>query len=156
MTLRMPGALLLAVMQTALLAGCSDFSARNDMAGSPAYAMAAPPDQAVEAQPMPEAPPPTYTYNAPPPVQNAAPPQGKFGVQVAAPSSVEEARALIDSLRARYPNDLASQWATILPVTLPKGTFYRVVIGPLPSEQQASQLCSKLRSQGTECFIRRT
>ena len=80
----------------------------------------------------------------------------KFGVQIAAPRSVDEARALIDAMRAKYPDDLAQQWAAILPVTLPKGTFYRVVIGPLASERQAAQLCSRLKAQGNECFIRRT
>ena len=140
MGLRIAGALLLAAM----LAGCAEFSA-NNTAGAPVYAMATQEPVMVE-QPPPE---------MPPPVQNATPPQGKYGVQLAAPSSVEEARALIDTMRARYPNDLAQQWAEILPVTLPKGVFYRVVIGPLASEQQASQLCSRLRSQGAECFLRR-
>ena len=143
MGLRMAGALLLA----ALLAGCAEFSANNnDMAGTPVYAMATQEPVMVE-QPPPE---------MPPPVQNANPPQGKYGVQLAAPRSVEEARALIDAMRARYPSDLSQQWAEILPVSLPKGVFYRVVIGPLASEQQASQLCSRLRSQGAECFIRRS
>ena len=59
-------------------------------------------------------------------------------MQVAAPRSVEKACAVIDPMRARYPNNLAQQWATIVPVTLPKGVFYRVVIGPLASEQQAA------------------
>jgi cell division septation protein DedD len=143
MGLRIAGALLLAAMQGALLAGCAEFSA-NNTAGAPVYAMATQEPVMVE-QPPPEMPP----------VQNANPPQGKYGVQLAAPRSVEEARALIDTMRARYPNDLAQQWAEILPVTLPKGVFYRVVIGPLASEQQASQLCSRLRSQGAECFLRR-
>jgi cell division septation protein DedD len=143
MNFRMAVALVLGL----LLAGCAAGPDEYRMAPQTVdYAMAA--DPAIEAQPM--------QVEAPQPVQNAAPPQGKFAVQVAAPTSVEAARALIDSLRAKYPNDLAQQWAAILPVTLPKGIFYRVVIGPMPSEQQASQLCSKLRSQGTDCFIRRT
>ena len=41
-------------------------------------------------------------------------------------------------------------------MTLPKGVFYRVVIGPLASERQAAQLCSRLKAQGNECLIRRT
>ena len=145
MGLRRGGALLLAALQGTLLAGCAEFTASNT-AGAPVYAMAT-----QEPEMMVEPPPPEMA----PPVQNATPPRGKYGVQLAAPRSVEEARALIDTMRARYPNDLAQQWAEILPVSLPKGVFYRVVIGPLASEQQASQLCSRLRSQGAECFIRR-
>jgi cell division septation protein DedD len=140
MGLRRVGALGLA----ALLAGCAQFSDNTGVVTTSDYAMAAP---MAEAQPQPE---------APPPAQNATPPQGKFGVQLAAPRSVDEARALIDAMRAKYPNELAQQWAAIEPVTLPKGTFYRVVIGPLASEQQASQLCGRLKAQGTECFIRRS
>jgi len=147
MGLRLGGALLLA----AVLAGCAEFQENIGMTGTagPAptsdYAMAAP--EPGMAQPQPE---------LPPPVQNATRPQGKYGVQVAALRNVEDARAVIDSMRARYPNDLAQQWATIMPVTLSTGVFYRVVIGPLASEQQAAQLCSRLRAQGAECFIRGT
>jgi cell division septation protein DedD len=143
MGLRGVGALLLA----GLLAGCAAGPEEYRMATTSDYAMAAP-EPAVEQQPQGSA-------ELPPPVQNAAPPQGKFGVQVAAPGSVDQARAVIDAMRAKYP-ELTQQWAEILPVTLPKGTFYRVVIGPLASEQQASQLCSRLRAQGSECFIRRS
>jgi cell division septation protein DedD len=144
---RIAVASMLGALQAVLLAGCAQFSASNDSAGSPVYAMAAPQPMA---EPQPEEPP-----VAPPPMQNATPPQGKFGVQVAAPSSAEEARALIDNMRVKYP-ELAQQWAAILPVTLPAGTFYRVVIGPLPTEAQASQLCGRLKAQGAACFIRRT
>ena len=139
MALRFAGALLLA----ASLAGCAEFAETfgpSPRASAPDYAMAAP-------QPIMESEPQTT---------GSLPPPGKFAVQIAAPRSVDEARALIDAMRAKYPDDLAQQWAAILPVTLPKGTFYRVVIGPLPSERQAAQLCSRLKAQGNECFIRRT
>jgi len=145
--LRIVGVLLLA----ALLGSCAEFADNIGLANGsnpPDYAMATPEPMLASDQ----QPPATL----PLPVQNATPPQGKFGVQIAAPRSVEEARALIDAMRIKYPDDLAQQWAEILPVTLPTGTFYRVVIGPLVSEQQASQLCSRLRAQGNECFIRRT
>jgi cell division septation protein DedD len=144
MGLRIGGALLLAV----LLAGCAEISEYFGIGRSSDYAMAAPePATAPQPQAVPQ---------VPPSAQSATPPQGKFGVQIAAPRSVEEARALIDTMRAKYPGELGQQWATILPVSLPKGMFYRVLIGPLASEQQASQLCGRLKAQGEECFIRRT
>jgi cell division septation protein DedD len=144
MGLRVPGAFMLAALQVGLLAGCAEFSDSIGLTRPPDYAMATP---APVALPMPQ---------PAPMAQDAPPPQGKFGVQIAAPRSVAEARALIDAMRVKYPNELGQQWATILPVSLPKGVFYRVLIGPLASEQQATQLCSSLRAQGNECFIRRT
>ncbi len=92
----------------------------------------------------------------PAPPSAAAPPRGKYAVQVAAPHSEAEARAVIDSMRAKYPSLLGREWATINRVSLPQGVFYRVVIGPLGSAQQASQLCNSLKTQGAECFIRGT
>ena len=92
----------------------------------------------------------------PPPPSRSTPPRGKYAVQVAAPRTAAEARAIIDSMRAKYPTLLGREWATISRVSLPNGEFYRVVIGPLGSAQQAGQLCNSLRAQGAECFIRGT
>jgi hypothetical protein len=92
----------------------------------------------------------------PTPPSVAAPPQGKYAVQVAAPRSEQEARAVIEQMRAKYPGLLGQQWATISRVSLPNGVFYRVAIGPLGSVQQAGQLCNSLKAQGAECFIRGT
>lgn len=90
------------------------------------------------------------------PVPAAAPPVGKFGVQIAARRSEAEARAAIDEMRAKFPSLLGHEWATINRVSLPQGVFYRVMVGPLASAQQASQLCSSLKAQGATCFIRGT
>lgn len=84
------------------------------------------------------------------------PPAGGYGVQVAARSSEAEARALIDQMRAKYPSLLAQRWATIQRAQLPRGLFYRVIIGPLASAQEAQQLCQDLRTQGAECFPKKT
>jgi hypothetical protein len=86
----------------------------------------------------------------------ATPPVGKFGVQIAARRSEAEARAAIDEMRARFPSLLGHEWATINRVSLPQGVFYRVMVGPLRSAQQAAQLCSSLKAQGAACFIRGT
>lgn len=93
---------------------------------------------------------------APAPAPAAKQPVGKFGVQIAARRSEAEARAAIDQMRAKFPSLLGQQWATINRVSLPQGVFYRVLVGPLGSAQQAAQLCSSLRAQGAECFIRGT
>jgi hypothetical protein len=92
----------------------------------------------------------------PPPPSRSAPPRGKYAVQIAAPSTESEARSVIESMRAKYPMLLGREWATISRVSMPNGTFYRVVIGPLGSQAQAGQLCNSLRAQGAECFLRGT
>jgi cell division septation protein DedD len=90
------------------------------------------------------------------PAPAATQPVGKFGVQIAARRSEAEARAAIDVMRAKFPSLLGHEWATINRVSLPQGLFYRVLVGPLGSAQQAAQLCSSLKAQGAECFIRGT
>jgi len=92
----------------------------------------------------------------PPPPSRSTPPRGKYAVQIAASRSEAEARAVIDSMRARYPALLGREWATISRVSLSNGEFYRVVVGPLGSAQQAGRLCDSLRAQGAECFLRGT
>jgi hypothetical protein len=90
------------------------------------------------------------------PAPAATRPVGKFAVQIAARRSEADARAAIDQMRAKFPSLLTHEWASINRVSLPQGVFYRVMIGPLASAQQAAQLCNSLRSQGAECFIRGT
>jgi cell division protein FtsN len=48
------------------------------------------------------------------------------------------------------------EWATINRVELPNGVFYRVVVGPYATAQQAERLCSSLKAEGAPCFIRET
>lgn len=114
-------------------------------------------------QPLPQAEP-RYTGALP---SRAAPrrtgslpsgaaPQGKYGVQIAAPQSEADARRAIDTLRAKHPKLLVKEWATINRVELPNGVFYRVVVGPYATAQQAERLCSSLKAEGAPCFIRGT
>ena len=70
--------------------------------------------------------------------------------------SEAEARALIEEMRAKYPRLLGRQWAEIHRVDLPQGSTYRVMVGPLATSQQATQLCDGLKAQGAECFLRGT
>lgn len=104
----------------------------------------------------PKAAPPVTASATPPAMASTTAPAGKYAVQIGAPRSEAEARALIDQLRAKHPALLGRQWAEIHRVELPKGVVYRVVIGPLATSQQASQLCNGLRAQGTACFLRGT
>jgi sporulation related protein len=81
-------------------------------------------------------------------------PRGQVGVQIAAARSEADARALIDTMRAKYPTELGKLAATVAKVSLPDGEFYRVIIGPLAGDH-ASQLCDRLKAQGAQCFLRK-
>jgi len=144
---RLGGALMLA----ALLAGCADISDRFAALGSSHYTMArAGPGEQLEPQTIGGVPAGASLQSSDPP------PRGKFGVQIAAPRSEADARAVIDAMRAKHASLIGREWASIHRVELPNGVFYRVLIGPMATEQQASQLCSSLKAQGSPCFIRGT
>ncbi|MEP7029493.1 MAG: SPOR domain-containing protein [Pseudolabrys sp.] len=140
------------------LGGCAEFSGSSDFASAPpepAFESAqVEADGQVGALPAPIVQPLAQPMPQPVAVAQAAPPQGKYGVQIAAPRSVADARALIDNMRAKYPAELGNRWAAIHRVALPGGVFYRVVIGPMQTAEQASQLCGSLKARGTNCFIR--
>ena len=140
-------------MLAAMLAGCAEISDRFAALGpSRSYAMAPmepPPQGDLPAEQPTGALPPAAQAPVPPP------PQGKFGVQIAAPRSEADARALIDTMRVKHAALLGREWASIHRVELPSGVFYRVVIGPKATEQQAAQLCSSLKAQGSPCFIQK-
>jgi len=132
------------LMLAALLAGCADMPEYSKEWGA---AMATP-APAMQAMPQPD--------DREPPAPAVTPPQGSYSVQIAAPRNEADARALIDTMRVKHAGLLAREWATIHRVELPNGVFYRVMIGPIATEQQASQLCSSLKAQGASCFIRGT
>ncbi|MBI3702430.1 MAG: SPOR domain-containing protein [Rhizobiales bacterium] len=137
-----------ALLLAALLAGCAENRLFQGAQSQPDFTMATP-EPAM--QPAPQVEPSLAT-----PLPAATPPAGKYGVQIAARRSEAEARATIDDMRARFPALLAREWATINRVSLPQGEFFRVMVGPLGSAQQAKQLCDSLKAQGAECIIRGT
>lgn len=139
-----------AMLLAAVLAGCANNEQFSQLLGEPNFVMATP-GPAVQPELLAEP-----VVAAPAPAPAATPPVGKFGVQIAARRSEAEARAAIDEMRAKFPSLLGHEWATINRVSLPQGVFYRVMVGPLASEQQAAQLCSSLKAQGAECIIRAT
>ena len=99
-----------------------------------------------------------------PPKLNALPPapgqlpasaiHGRYGVQIGARPSQDEARAVIDEMRARHAGLLGREWAVIYRVDLPAGPVFRAVVGPFDSERRAGELCGKLKSEGEDCFLR--
>ncbi len=95
------------------------------------------------------------------PAQTAAPraahaASGGYAVQVSSQRSEAEAQASFRSLQAKYPNQLGGRQAMIHKVELgAKGTYYRALVGPFASANEASTLCSDLKAAGGQCLIQR-
>jgi cell division septation protein DedD len=88
---------------------------------------------------------------------NAAPETGGgYAVQVTAQRSEADAMAAFRSLQARYPQQLGGRRAFVRRADLgAKGVYYRALIGPFASADQAANLCSSLKAAGGSCLIQR-
>jgi len=74
--------------------------------------------------------------------------------QVAAQLSEADARSAYRYLQGRYPDLLGGREAVIRRADEgPKGTFYRVEVGPLTSSQ-VDQLCGSIKAGGGQCIPR--
>jgi hypothetical protein len=143
--------------------------APRQMASDPPAAVASPaPPEAPrmpEARPSPQPPahrvasappnaPLSLSPNAPaPPTAHVA---GGYSVQVSSQRSEAEAQAAFRGLQTKYPKILGGRHAAIHKVELgSKGTYYRALVGPFASANEASELCNGLRAAGGQCLIQR-
>jgi SPOR domain len=117
----------------------------------------------------PAAPPPARTAAAPPPAttQSLQPPAPRasaasdaassgYAVQLSSQKSEAEAQASYRSLQSKYPDQLSDRSVMIKRVDLgAKGVYYRAMVGPFASSEEANQLCSDLKAAGGQCLIQR-
>jgi SPOR domain len=127
-------------------------------------AEAPPPAAAVSTRVAVAAPP---APSAPLPVASAAPVAagvpaaspssgGGYTVQVTSQRSEGEAKAAFRELRAKYPTQLSGREAMIRRADLgAKGTYYRALVGPFASAEEAAGLCSGLKAAGGSCLVQR-
>jgi hypothetical protein len=81
---------------------------------------------------------------------------GGYAVQISSRRSEADARAAFRSLQAKFPSQLAGSQPLIRRVDLgKKGVYYRAMIGPFGSSEDASKLCSSLKAAGASCFVQR-
>src|SRR5262245_30001849 len=86
---------------------------------------------------------------------SSSPGSGTF-VQVSSQRSEGEAQAAYRSLQAKYPNQLNGRELSIQKADLgTKGTYYRAMIGPFASANEASEWCSSLKAAGGQCLVPR-
>ncbi len=93
---------------------------------------------------------------APPPPEATSTAGGGYSVQVSSQRSEAEAEAAFRALQAKYPQELGSRRPMVRRADLgAKGVYYRALVGPFASGEQATELCSKLKAAGGSCIIQR-
>jgi len=93
---------------------------------------------------------------APASVASTAPASGGYAVQVSSQHSEEEAQSSFRALQAKYPDLLGGRAPIIRRADLgAKGVYYRAMVGPFASADQASELCSNLKAAGGSCLVQK-
>jgi hypothetical protein len=88
----------------------------------------------------------------------SAPPSagGAYAVQVSSQRSEAEAQAAFRSLQQKFPQQLGGRHAIVRRADLgAKGIYYRALVGPFASSEQAAGWCSSLKAAGGNCLIQR-
>ncbi|MCD0421577.1 SPOR domain-containing protein [Rubrivivax sp. JA1024] len=81
---------------------------------------------------------------------------GGYVVQVSSQRSEADAKSSYRTLQGKFSSVLASQPHMIKKVDLgSKGVYYRAMVGPFASAEQAQQVCGNLKSAGGQCFVQR-
>jgi hypothetical protein len=114
-----------------------------------------PPQVAQEAFPPAPAPrasaPPTRVASAPPPAASAG---GSYLVQVSSQRSEAEAENAYRGIQSKFGSVLGSQPHTVRRADLgAKGVYYRAMVGPFASREEAIQVCSSLKQAGGDCVV---
>jgi hypothetical protein len=91
------------------------------------------------------------------PVREAAAPAGGAGyVQVSSQRSEAEAQGAYRELQTKFPQQLGSRHAVFRRADLgDKGVYYRALVGPFATAEQATAFCSSLKAAGGSCFSQR-
>jgi SPOR domain len=90
------------------------------------------------------------------PAQNTAAHGGGYAVQLSSQRSEADAQAAFRSLQAKFPSQLGGKQPLIHRVDLgAKGIYFRAMVGPFASSEEASQMCANLKAAGGNCFVQR-
>ena len=107
--------------------------------------------------PRPAAAPTAIATAAPAATPEAAPASGSgYAVQVTSQRSEADAQAAFRALRAKFPNQLGGREPIVRRTDLgAKGTYYRALVGPFASAEEAAGVCSSLKTAGGSCLVQR-
>ena len=99
----------------------------------------------------PNKPPASETASAAPATSG-----GSYAVQVSSHRSEQEAQSSFRALQAKYPNLLGGRQPIIRRADLgAKGIYYRAMVGPFDSADQATDLCTNLKAAGGSCLVQK-
>jgi hypothetical protein len=80
--------------------------------------------------------------------------RGGYLVQVSSQRSEADAQASYRSIQSRYSSVLGGHPHVIRKATLgSKGTYYRAMVGPFGSREEAVRLCASLKQAGGDCVV---
>lgn len=103
-------------------------------------------------EPAPAAPPTRMASTTPASVSTG----GGYLVQVSSQKNEADAQASYRALQSKFPGVLGSRAPVIKRADLgEKGVFYRAMVGPFGSPDEASQFCGSLKSAGGQCVVQR-
>ena len=102
------------------------------------------------------APPPPTRMAATNPVQTAPAASGGYLVQVSSQKTEADANASYKSLQGKFPAVMGSRPPVIKRADLgDKGVYYRAMVGPFGSSDEATQFCGNLKTAGGQCVVQR-
>jgi hypothetical protein len=139
-------------------------SVANARAAAPAVVAPASPvaNAPVSLSPQTSAPPATSPMRtasntpAATPAATMASPAGAYLVQIASQRSEAEAQTSYRSFQTKYPALLGSRSPLIKRADLgEKGIYFRAMVGPFGTSDEASQFCSNLKTAGGQCVVQR-
>lgn len=114
------------------------------------------------AQPAPAAAEPRTRVVATTPAQPAASAPGSaasgggYVVQVSSQRNEADAQASYKALQGKFPAVLGSREPLIKRADLgEKGVYYRAMVGPFGTPEEASQFCGSLKTAGGQCVVQR-
>ncbi|WP_366558574.1 SPOR domain-containing protein [Rhodopseudomonas sp.] len=103
-----------------------------------------------------DAPRPATRLASAPAAQHTAGAGGDYLVQISSQRSEAEARSSFRTLQGKFPSVLGSHPPLIKRADLgDKGVYYRAMVGPFGSPEEASQFCGSLKSAGGQCVVQR-
>jgi hypothetical protein len=156
-----PGARAAATSPPAAFAPRAPASAANANASSANAPLSLSP-QAAEPAPAPVAEPRTHVaLNNPVQITPSSSPSatasgGGYLVQVSSQRNEADAQASYRVLQGKFPAVLGSHAALIKRADLgDKGVYYRAMVGPFGSPDEASQFCGSLKTAGGQCVVQR-